>query len=639
MDDTHPTPQSRRSRKAASRLALGLALCVALGLAALALAYGTLSSPESRDLGRELSSWIAQSSRGAVVEADLSIVSVQGLPGSVAGHSASLAWRSPDLLHLRTEIAGEELHAGREGGTVWIHLPGKDFTVVGDDTVPRFTGDPSSVEAVALPDFAIPLSPIQVRLLPFVLAVERMDGSPSARRISPSRLGRRFLDLPDFVVEIGEAERGGRELKIALTDQQEIVLRVDRFGVRDESLPARSWSPPEGETVERVALSHLVRCAGVLRSRIGAESPSLPPATGRREIVAASGKGRLEDHDGVRVLFLEGKPDEMGRQQGELLRDEVRSIVDRIVYGVGVGSSFAKGRWFFGEIEEAQSRIEPFIPESQLREMDAIAEAAGLHRQEARLANFFPELFHCSGFALHGSATLDGRIYHGRILDYIRGAGLEDNAVVVVCRPEGGNAWVNLTYAGFVGSVTAMNEKKLAIGEMGGRGEGHWDGKPMAQLVREVMEQCDTIDEAVELMRKGPRTCEYYYVISDAKSGRAVGIKATPEIFETVWSGESHPQLPDPVADTVLLSAGERYAELVKRVKAGFGRFDADKARELMTRPVCMKSNIQSVLFAPDTLDFWVANADSENVASETRYTHFNLAELLGTTDEITQSP
>jgi hypothetical protein len=43
-----------------------------------------------------------------------------------------------------------------------------------------------------------------------------------------------------------------------------------------------------------------------------------------------------------------------------------------------------------------------------------------------------------------------------------------------------------------------------------------------------------------------------------------------------------------------------------------------------------MTSNIQSVLFAPDTLDFWVANADSQNVASHTRYTHYNLAELLG---------
>jgi hypothetical protein len=29
------------------------------------------------------------------------------------------------------------------------------------------------------------------------------------------------------------------------------------------------------------------------------------------------------------------------------------------------------------------------------------------------------------------------------------------------------------------------------------------------------------------------------------------------------------------------------------------------------------------VLFAPDTLEFWVANADTKNVASHTRFTHY----------------
>jgi hypothetical protein len=222
-------------------------------------------------------------------------------------------------------------------------------------------------------------------------------------------------------------------------------------------------------------------------------------------------------------------------------------------------------------------------------------------------------------------------MYHGRILDYMKGVGLEQNATVIVMQPEHGNAWVNVGYAGFLGTVTAMNEKHIAIGEMGGGGEGQWDGKPMAQLMREVMEKADTIDEAVEIMRKGPRTCHYYYVISDGNTKRAVGIAATPEKFETIWAGESHPQLQHPIKDTVLMSAGDRYEELVRRVQSGYGRIDATAARELMTRPVCMKSNIQTVLFAPDTLDFWVANADSQNVASHTRYTQYNLEELLGT--------
>ena len=130
-------------------------------------------------------------------------------------------------------------------------------------------------------------------------------------------------------------------------------------------------------------------------------------------------------------------------------------------------------------------------------------------------------------------------------------------------------------------------------------------------------------------MRRSPRTCEYYYVIADAKTKRAVGIKATPEEFGVIEAGQPHPQLPEPVEDCVLMSAGDRYKELVRRAKAGHGKFDADSARALMTRPVCMNSNIHSVLFAPDTLDFWVANADSQNPAAHTEYRKFNLGELL----------
>ena len=175
-------------------------------------------------------------------------------------------------------------------------------------------------------------------------------------------------------------------------------------------------------------------------------------------------------------------------------------------------------------------------------------------------------------------------MYHGRILDYLRGMGLEQNAAVIVTQPDQGNAWVNVSYAGFIGSVTAMNEKQVAIGEMGGRGEGHWDGKPMAQLVREVMEKANTLEEAIEIMRRGPRTCEYYYVISDAKSKRAAGIAATPETFEVIWPGQSHPRLPHPIDDAVLMSAGDRYEELARRVKAGYGHFDTERARDLMKR-------------------------------------------------------
>lgn len=624
------------------RIVLGAMASVVLLL--VVLWYGVLTSSASREAGamvRELAA-VAMDPGAAreevpVLRGTFRLAEGEGIPKELVGHSARIAYQAPDRLRIGTEIGEKSFSAGRNGDEVWMHAPHRDFAIVGTNEVPRFAADPESVLPVQLAPLILPVKSWKLALLPVLIEVEKTGDTE--RNWTPKGWAAGLFDLPDFNLALQLDVRGWPEEVTFSRDDVRVTLVVEDLEVEREPSPNGSdtagdaWDlgeVGEGTVVERVALSHLQRFAGVIQKKLTAKIPELPPLSGERTLLATHGKGRLESIEGTRVLFLEGTPEEMGEQHGTLLREEVGDLLGRILYGVGVGSSLDKGRWFFGEIEEAQARLNPFIDERYLREMDAMAAAAGIHPQEARLGNFFPELFHCSGFALHGSATADGQLYHGRILDYLRGLGLEENATLMVVKPDRGHAWVNVSYAGFIGTVTAMNEKQIAIGEMGGRGEGDWDGKPMAQLMREVMERAGTLEEAVAIMREAPRTCEYYYVISDAKSDRAVGIKATPEIFETIWSGEEHPQLPDPVEDAVLMSAGDRYRELVRRVKGGWGEFDAESARELMTRPVCMTSNIQSVLFAPGSLDFWVANADSGNVASHCRYTKYNLRELLG---------
>ncbi len=226
-----------------------------------------------------------------------------------------------------------------------------------------------------------------------------------------------------------------------------------------------------------------------------------------------------------------------------------------------------------------------FVPERFFDEMRGIADGAGLDVQDVVIANFIPELFHCSGFALSGSATKDGTLYHGRILDYGCDWRLQEHAVLTVAEPRGKIPFVNVTYAGFVGSVTGMNAERVSIGEMGGRGMGHWDGVPMAFLVRMVLEEADTLDRGIAIFRDNPRTCEYYFVIADGKTGKAVGMEACWNMFGVIGMGESHPRLPHAIKDAVVLSAGDRYKELVKRVEKGLGSFDAESARHLMDRP------------------------------------------------------
>lgn len=349
--------------------------------------------------------------------------------------------------------------------------------------------------------------------------------------------------------------------------------------------------------------------------------------------IARCGAGWLEEINGYPVLHLKGSPYEIGYQHGVLMKERVQSNLRGIlaqeeghplveVLGIQVKPSHA--------IQTIITIQKPFVPEKYFEELQGLADGAGLPLQEVRIANFLPELFHCSGFAISGAATKDGTLYHGRVLDYAINWGLQDHAVLIVCEPEGEIPFVNVSYAGFIGCVTGMNAEHVSIGEMGGRGLGRWNGMPMALLVREALQRGRTLEEVLTIFRETPRTCEYYYVVADGKTNRAVGMEASWDVMEVIAAGESHALLPHAVPDCALLSAGDRYEELVRRVRAGYGTFTAESALRLMDLGVAMKSNLHNVLFEPASTRFWVANATHDRrPAAEQPYHAFQLSELL----------
>ncbi|MFO0907601.1 MAG: C45 family peptidase [Isosphaeraceae bacterium] len=378
-------------------------------------------------------------------------------------------------------------------------------------------------------------------------------------------------------------------------------------------------------------MSRFLRTAGLAVTLFLVLNGSSPAQT---RTIARCGQGFLEEVNGYKVLHVKGSPYEMGYQQGALLKDEIHALV-RYLFDVKAkeitvevaGIKMLNPKRAIQGIAATQKK---YVPARYYEEMKGLADGAGMDYQEVVAANFIPEMFHCSGFALSGSATKDGTLYHGRILDYGCDWKLQEHPILTIAEPDGKVPFVNVTYAGFIGSVTGMNAEKISIGEMGGRGLGHWDGVPMALLVRMALEESHSLDEAITVFRDHPRTCEYYYVIADGETGKGVGMEASWNVFGVVNMGTSHEKLPHAVKDAVLLSAGDRYEELVRRVKAGHGTFDAESARHLMDRPVAMKSNLHSVLFETGTSRLWVANAsvDGQPAAAQP-YHEFKFSDLL----------
>ena len=352
------------------------------------------------------------------------------------------------------------------------------------------------------------------------------------------------------------------------------------------------------------------------------------------KVLGRCGRGALLEISSQRVLLLAGSGYEMGYQQGYLLKSDVKKLVNTVLFTAKTAQIAGEKDPLIGGLPQAFKRTRNFIDERYHQEMRGLAAGAGITLPDVQLANIFPELFHCSGFALFNQATKGGRLYHGRILDYLTEIGLQDYALVVVVKPDGFHPFVTVGFAGFVGSVTGMNNQQVAVGEMGGRGEGLWDGMPMSFLVRKVLEEADDLKEALSLFENTPRTCHYYYVVSDGKIPDARGLACTPDKFDLIAPGESHPLLPHPFPDVVLMSAGDRYEHLAELTKEHYGHIDLNSALDMMNRPVAMKSCLHRVLFAPAEEKLWVANAISpigceKYAACFQPYYPYDLNELL----------
>ncbi len=381
------------------------------------------------------------------------------------------------------------------------------------------------------------------------------------------------------------------------------------------------------EPVDRAELEQMI----VRAARRGASVAMPGPAALSPPRPAVVPHGELRQGEGQTLVLLHGSGEQMGRAHAALLADRITRTRDSTLYLVGLVETVRSGKWFIGELEDAWRRLGPHIPDRHKAELAALAGAhEAVTLRELQLANVFPEYFHCSGFALFGSATADGELYHGRVLDYMTMIGLQQSAVTFVCKPDDRHGFINVGYAGFLGSVSGMNDQQISVGEMGGAGRYEWDGVPMATLMRRALEECSTLGEVRQLWQDQPRTCEYYYVFADGKIPAAVGVKATPNELTFVEPGQFHPQLGEGFEDAMVMSAGSRLKVLRQRVSEGFGRFDLQSAIDLMDRPVAMSSNLHNALFLPRRGQVWIANAGANRPAADMPYVKYDLNELLG---------
>lgn len=350
-----------------------------------------------------------------------------------------------------------------------------------------------------------------------------------------------------------------------------------------------------------------------------------PPVKG---VLTSIGEGE----DMIHVLKVWGTPYEMGYAHGKLCAEKIRGFYMRLTMAMALGMGVD-----MSVLDNAWAQMEPFVSDRHKQEMKGLADGSGIDIKMIQRAHAIPDLseFHCTFFAAWGSATEDGSLQQIRALDYETRAGIQDEPALIVQIPDDANAFVNVAWLGFIGVVTGMNEEKIALSEIGdhfGDDVETLAGEPMPFLMRRVLEQSETLDDALAIFRDAKRTSSYLYCVGDAKIPSARKLRTSKAFCDVLGPDDGDMRLPDVVYWSMGADSVKWNTKVYTALKNKHGRIDPrvgmiDVMRELET------GDLHAVHFDVAGLELWVANATpapSNAPGYDQDYVHFSFADALG---------
>ncbi len=353
------------------------------------------------------------------------------------------------------------------------------------------------------------------------------------------------------------------------------------------------------------------------------------------EAKACAGRLALSDPGKLPVLVLEGTPEEMGRQHGEVLGTKLRELLRPFLERQD-GKSLPDAR------RAARESLEPHIPAEYVAEMKALAEAAKVDYEDVLVANCSADLcwaFLCSAVVATGEAVKPGTpLVFGRNLDY-PGYGIVDGySMVAVFRPKGKLAFAAATFPGLVGVVSGLNEKGVAIADLVDLASGKptkKGGLPHLFRQRAVLEKATTVDEALGIARALPAAVSHLHVVADEKSAAILEIAPTtssyrrPDAKGLLMTANDFTCAAEKAADG---SSAEdpgrptsRHGCLRRLAEAAHGRIDAEAVREMLTATSLDHINLQAMVFVPAERALYLARGETLARASDQAYVRIEL--------------
>lgn len=269
----------------------------------------------------------------------------------------------------------------------------------------------------------------------------------------------------------------------------------------------------------------------------------------------------LKNKQGLWELYVEGDPLQIGLETGSL-EDSLLKKQERVFFSKveELVPSKSKQKWLRKLLTWYNRKLYLNVPEEYKTEIYGVSRYSS-HDYDFIAPPYLRSLYlhgahdighamqdlalvGCSSFAAWGDKSEDGSLILGRNFDFYAGDDFAKDKVVAFIKPDQGNPFMMVTWAGMIGAVSGMNNQGLTVTINAGKSKIPLIAKtPISILTREILQYATTIDQAIAIAKKREVFVSESIMIGSAKDKKAVLIEVSPNNFGVYDVPNSNNQL------------------------------------------------------------------------------------------------
>lgn len=259
---------------------------------------------------------------------------------------------------------------------------------------------------------------------------------------------------------------------------------------------------------------------------------------------------------GLFEMYVEGNPFERGLANGKLSKELIikqeEAFSDQI--NQMIPSHFYRQflRYFIGFFNRNLDQNVPLEYKQEIygESLSASHQFDDIGTNYERLMNYHAAhdighalqnmmLVGCTSFGTWNEASADSSLIIGRNFDFYVGDKFAEDKMVEFVRPTSGHPFMMITWGGFIGVASGMNQEGLTVTINAAKSPiPSGSATPISLVAREILQYASNIREAIQIAKKRKTFVSESILIGSANDNKAIIIEKTPDTLDVYDPGK-----------------------------------------------------------------------------------------------------